>query len=59
MGAEVNVLPQPERWFELGPGSRANKQKPVNGKMGAAGRLPDNKMRTVISLAPARRRASL
>ena len=39
--------------------AQANKQKPVNGKMGAAGRSHDNKMRTIISLVPARRRESL
>lgn len=33
--------------------AQANKQKPVNRKMGAAGRSQDNKMRTIISLVPA------
>lgn len=39
--------------------AQANKQKPVNGETGAAGRSDDNKMRTIISLVPARRRESL
>lgn len=45
--------------LSLAEAAQANKQKPVNGKMGAAGRLPNNKMRAVISLTPARRRESL
>lgn len=45
--------------MSLARAAQANKQKPVNGKTGAAGRLPDNKMRTVIRLAPARRREGL
>ena len=39
--------------------AQANKQKPVNGKLGAAGRSHDNKTRTIISPGPARRRDSL
>lgn len=30
--------------------AQANKQKPVNGRMGAAGRSQDSKLRTIISL---------
>lgn len=33
--------------------AQANKQKPVSGRMGAAGGSHDNKMRTIISLVPA------
>ena len=39
--------------------AQANRQKPVNGKLGAAGRSHDNKTRTIISPGPARRRDSL
>lgn len=44
--------------LNLAKTAQANKQKPVNWKMGAAGRS-HNKMRTIISLVLARRRESL
>lgn len=39
--------------LSLAKAAQANKQKAVNGKMGAAGRSHDSKMRTIISLIPA------
>lgn len=39
--------------LSLAEAAQANKQQPVSGKMGAAGRLQDNKMRTIISPVPA------